>query len=199
MKIYILAARRANTRTKETLTSLSKYLASRGHIVNDQKLKNDLESKPEYNESELSTYHKDMLNSIKQCDVVIVEISTKSSGLGYQIAVALNERKPILAVYNGSARDHSSLALKSNPSKLLELRNYEDNLNEIAEEFLQRAKEKIDTKFILIISPEIDKYLGWVAEERRMHKAQIVRNAVEEAMNKDKDYKQFLKETGMAA
>jgi hypothetical protein len=49
-------------------------------------------------------------------------------------------------------------------------------------------------KFIFIISPEIDKYLEWVSNERRMHKSQIVREAIENQANKDKEYQEFLRD-----
>lgn len=192
----MLSARRVDDKTKSDLISLAEYIESRGHQVNKSGLTKKLESKPEYNEQELSTYHKNMLNSIKQCDFMIVDISTRSSGLGYQIAVALNERKPVLAVYHGSAQENSSLSLKSNPSKLLEVKHYKDmvDLKTVADEFIQSTKDKIDTKFILIISPEIDKYLAWTADNKRMHKAQVVRTAIEDMMHKDKEYKTFLKQ-----
>ncbi|MBL8015571.1 MAG: hypothetical protein JNK26_05295, partial [Candidatus Doudnabacteria bacterium] len=86
-----------------------------------------------------------------------------------------------------------------NTSKIFKLAKYskvEEANNEI-DQFLKEARDMIDTKFILIISPEIDKYLQWSSEERRMHKAQIVRNAVEDTMNKDKEYKQFRKDHGL--
>lgn len=199
MKIYITASIRLTDESMKDINNLVKHLESKGHNVNKYKLAGDYAKKQSFDEGDLSEYHKKMMNSIKQCDVVIADISTKSSGLGYEVAIALQERKPILALFRGRPQDHSSLSLSSNPSKLLKLRNYTpETINQVAEDFLKEAKEQIDTKFILIISPEIDKYLSWASDERRMHKAQLVRNAVEEMMAKDKDYKQFLKETGMA-
>lgn len=197
MKIYISTTIVAEEVIKKDMISLAKYLEGKGHSVNKYKLTESYDSKQTYSEDALSDYHKKMMNSIKQCDMVIAEISTKSSGLGYEIAVALNERKPIMAIYRGSEKEHSSLSLSSNPSRLLKVMSYtSEDLHAKAEEFIAFAKEQIDTKFILIISPEIDKYLAWASDERRMHKAQIVRNAVEDMMHKDKDYKQFVKDQG---
>lgn len=199
MKIYVLAAKRADDEVKGAIVEATRYLESKGHQVNKERAALD-DKKPQYSEEELSQYHRNMINAIKQCDVMVVDISTKSSGLGYQIAVGLAERKPILTIHKGTKTTHTSLSLRSNPSKLMTFRNYEtkDELKGILDEFLKAAKDQIDTKFILIISPEIDKYLTWVSDERRMHKAQVVRNAVEDALNRDKEYKQFLKDQGIA-
>ena len=41
---------------------------------------------------------------IKGCDAVVAEVSTPSHGVGYEIALALALRKPVLCLYRQSAR-----------------------------------------------------------------------------------------------
>lgn len=62
----------------------------------------------------------------------------------------------------------------------------------VEEKDFKRAAKNI--KFILIISAEIDKYIAWASEERKLHKAQVVRMAIEDTMAKDLDYQRWLKE-----
>jgi nucleoside 2-deoxyribosyltransferase len=196
MNIYISVSISVCNESKDALRNLAKELKARGHKINDYRLSEDFQYKVQYSDKEMGEYYKNMMNAIKQCDVMIVDISSRSSGVGYEIGVAITEKKPILAVYSGSKEAHSSLSLASNPSKYLSVKNYtsDKSLLSLSEAFIKDAQQKIDTKFILIISPQIDKYLEWAASERRMHKAQVVREALEAQMNKDKEYQAFLKD-----
>src|SRR5690606_21651704 len=113
-----------------------------------------------------------------------------------------DEKKVVIAVYdeksNVSARRIAPLL--GNPSKHIIYKGYkEDDIDAIIEEGIKVAKDQMDTKFILIISPEIDRYLQWASEERRMHKAQVVRTAIEETMANDAEYQQFLEDLDKAA
>lgn len=133
---------------------------------------------------------------IKNADVVVAETTDFSSGIGYLIAKALNDKKPVLALYNKTLGDKPSNIIKaSSVSKLLTFEEYnEEGLSQSVKKFLNKVRKLLDTKFILIISPEIDRYLQWAADFKRMHKAQIVRNAVEEMIGKDTEYKKAGKE-----
>lgn len=69
-------------------------------------------------------------------------------------------------------------------------------LNQVSkvDEKIAKLEKVAEIKFILILPPTIDKYLAWATSEHRMHKAQLVRGAIEETMLKDKEYQQFLAE-----
>lgn len=130
--------------------------------------------------------------SINGSDVVIAEVSVSDSGVGYEIAYALSLRKPVLALYNEDAEEPTAPPIQVGKQKLLSFQKYnQKTLKNIIDKFFIDIKYKLDTKFILIISPEIDRYLEWAAEQKRMHKAQIVRNAVEKEMENDKEYKTY--------
>lgn len=141
-----------------------------------------------------------MENELKNADIVVVENSYSVAGIGFEVATAVKDRKPTLVlmledkVRGKGFGPHPMITLKH---KRLSIKEYvEKDLEKIIKKFISDAKEKIDTKFILIISPEIDKYLEWAADYKRMHKAQIVRNAVEKEMERDPDYKEHLGQKG---
>jgi nucleoside 2-deoxyribosyltransferase len=135
--------------------------------------------------------------SLKEADVVVADVSHPSDRIGYEVATALAERKPVLALLHKSAK--MAPPIQGNKSKYLEVARYDQTseIKKLVADFLEQAKKMVDTKFILIISPEIDKYLEWASNTRRQHKAQIVRNAVEEVFEKDKEYKAFLNKEDM--
>lgn len=129
---------------------------------------------------------------IKDADILIAEISNADSKVGYEIARALDEKKVVITLESEDSKNvHPNI--HGNKSRTLINKKYKSgDLIETIEKSLKEAAGKLDSKFILIISPEIDRYLEWSAQTKRMHKAQIVRNAVEQQMKKDKEYKTYL-------
>lgn len=126
---------------------------------------------------------------IKDCDLLIAEISELNYKQGFEIARALDEKKVVIALEEEGS--NNSKDLPKNKSLIVKRYSSKD-LVPVIEKAIKEAESKLDSKFILIISPEIDRYLEWAAQAKRMHKAQIVRNAVEQQMKKDKDYKEYL-------
>lgn len=132
-------------------------------------------------------------SNIKNSEVIIIDVSTQDFKTGYIISRALTDKKVVIALRSEKSKDSKEPLLFANKSKNLLIFSYTDkNAVEVAENALSEAKKRLDTKFILIIPPEIDRYLDWASQNKRLHKAQIVRSAVEGSMKKDKDYKDYL-------
>lgn len=188
----ILAIYPANYSEKE-LASFKKavdFLKKQGH-----NLKQDVEFRAkDYNKDEkkLNNFQKKLEKSIKDTDIVVADVTNPDIKVGYDISAALNEKKVVIALQKEkSAKTISSV--HGNSTRTLLKKEYTDtNITDIVGEAIEEAKSKLDTKFILIISPEIDRYLDWASQTKRMHKAQIVRSAIEGVMKKDKQYKNYL-------
>lgn len=193
MKIYASAPNEDRPNLKYFFLALDN-LAKKGHKVIDI-YKNEKFPLPE-DVHFLVNKFKQSERAIKEADVVLIDVTYPGRRIGFEIARALDEKKVVVALYDerGNVGSKRVAPLVGNPSKYFIQRGYtKENIDEVIEKALEIAKEQLDTKFILIISPEIDKYLEWAGAERRMHKAQVVREAIETMMNKDKDYKEFLK------
>ncbi len=207
MRIYYTASYLYTNKNHQLLKDLANNLKGEGNVIlrrpfkpdNESTLNQNVGSVFEITTNDFRETHKALIRRIREADVVIAEVTEPSSSVGYEIAIAQAEKKPVLAIFNTSKTNHLPNFFQGNESKLFQVRAYNDAVSatKVSREFIEEAKKMIDTKFILIISPEIDKYLGWAADVRRMHKAQVVRNAVEDAMAKDKEYKAFLKSQGL--
>ncbi|MFW5702895.1 MAG: hypothetical protein ACOCXP_02925 [Candidatus Dojkabacteria bacterium] len=136
---------------------------------------------------------------LKESDVAIIDGTLSTSEIGFALSKAISEKKPVLLLEQNGISEKDKLSFG-----LVEAGNYRQvtkaqyrSIEEVTkhiDSFLEDAKGKIDTKFILILPPEIDRYLNWAAELRRMHKAQVVRRAIEQVMQKDRDWKDFLRQ-----
>jgi hypothetical protein len=156
------------------------YLKKQGHNVTvDSSLKSS----------------KKVEKSIRDTDILLVETTGTDLKVGYDISKALNEKKIVIALENEGSRGNTFNYVSDLDAKNLIVKKYNNkNIEESLDKAMDNAKKLMDTKFILIISPEIDRYLDWASQTKRMHKAQLVRNSIESAMKKDKDYRNFLGE-----
>lgn len=144
-----------------------------------------------FQDAYIASPQKDSKKKLSESEIVIVEDTFNSTDTGFDLATAAYLKKPILVLrMKGKTEGARNYSSKSKRLRDLEIVEYtEETLGNEIKTFINKAKSIIDTKFILIISPEIDKYLEWVSGNRRMHKAQVVRRAVENLMDSDPDYK----------
>lgn len=137
-------------------------------------------------------------NAIKNSSIVIADITQSTGAVGYHVAHALNLKKPVLILKQSqSSSNRVPGPIIGNKSRLIKYEEYDsvDQIEGIVKNFTKWAQQKLDTKFILILPPEIDQYITWAGEHRRRHKAQIVRESIENTMSKDKEYKEYKKIT----
>ena len=192
MRVFYVSSKQT-PKQKSINNTINKVLENSGHRVDFVSIDEE-EIASSFN---LEKNYQKIINSIKKSDFIIIEISNMSSGLFFLIALSLNEKKPVLALNNTNGKSNSTprkgLTSYATKNKLFTYNEYnEKNLSNIISNYILEVKKIIDTKFILIISPQIDRYLEWSSVNRRMHKAQVVRRAVEQVLNDDKEYKKVL-------
>jgi nucleoside 2-deoxyribosyltransferase len=81
--------------------------------------------------SPLEVYKRDV-NWVNQCDLVIAEVSTPSHGVGYEIALALLQGKPVFCCYKQGRTISKMILGNTNPNISLYAYDSEEELfNEI--------------------------------------------------------------------
>lgn len=196
MKVFYTSSSKFLKDESKIYKSGLKYLKSIGNKVQDYVNINfeEFHSNP-ISEDMYTKASKEQNEGIKNSDVVIADITQSSGAIGFYIAMSLNNKKPVLVLRKKIKElDRTPGPIIGYKSKLLTFKEYtnDDERNKAIKNFINQSKKKLDSKFILIVSPEIDSYLTWSAQEKRMHKAQIVRDAIEQVMEKDNEYKKFL-------
>jgi nucleoside 2-deoxyribosyltransferase len=99
------------------------------HLAQSEVMENERALTPQY------VYERDV-NWIKNCDVLIAEVSVPSHGVGYEIAFALGIGKPVLCIHEKGRK--VSKMISGNPDPELATKSY-SNLEEaisLAREFL---------------------------------------------------------------
>lgn len=185
MKISIAYAPENRSKIARQLQTVTDTLKKHKHQVNKE-----LAVKSPVSKSDTLKYYQKIKSMIKGTDALIIELTTPSTELGFIIADALTHRKPVLALISKATKNEVDSFFGNSSARFLLTKKYTDaSLVSDIEEFLSFAGAKVDTKFILIITPEIDSYLRWKAKEEGVRKAEVVRKAIDELISRDKNYK----------
>lgn len=118
------------------------------------------------------------MESLNRADVLIAEISESSFGVGYQVAVAAHQKKPILLL-SPPGGSEESLALGVTYD-YIERKEYTlETIDEIVGKFLQDHDIKIkDMRFNFFIDRTVYNYLRWSSYKTGKTKAEILRELV---------------------
>jgi 2'-deoxynucleoside 5'-phosphate N-hydrolase len=102
------------------------------HLVQSEVIENERELTPQY------VYERDV-NWIKNCNVLIAEVSVPSHGVGYEIAFALEIGKPVLCIHDLGRK--VSKMITGNPNPALATKSYStlDEAISLCREFLSKT------------------------------------------------------------
>lgn len=102
------------------------------HLAQSEVMENERSLTPEY------VYERDV-NWIKNCDVLIAEVSVPSHGVGYEIAFALEIDKPVLCIHEQGRR--VSKMILGNPAPKLTTKSYStvEEAISLAKDFLSKV------------------------------------------------------------
>jgi len=131
-------------------------------------------------------YVKNMMKWMKMADIIVCEVTKPEIGTGFELAVALNMGKPIIALYT-DGQDTPILA-GSLSDKIQHVEYDVDNLKQTLRMSLDEAKDQADVRFNFFVSPQIVNYLDWIAKQKKMPRAVYLRRLIEKDMDKNKDF-----------
>lgn len=134
-----------------------------------------------------SSIYSENIEALARADVVIVDTTFKSFSVGFQTAIALQQKKPTLLLSRRVEPD--KLFNSGITDKLLTYKEVgENNLEQIVREFIQEnTLENKDLRFNFFIDRQIYNYLKWASLRSSLTKAEILRQLVLKEINKDKE------------
>lgn len=123
MKIYFACSITGGRQDEERYRQIVTALEAEGHKVPTASLASAAGMVLEKNFDPKYVYQRDT-NWIKECDLIIAEISTPSHGVGYEIGYALQNRKPVLCLFQANVS--VSKMITGNPDGRLVTYPYQD-------------------------------------------------------------------------
>ena len=133
MHIYFSGSIRGSPSNKETYKQIIAFLSKYGTVLTEKTFDHSFEEEVRFDEK--SIWERDM-NWIKQCNVLIAEVTAPSLGVGYEIAFARQLNKPILCLYQVEKGKKISAMLLGDPNLMIyQYSNVYDACNKIDEWF----------------------------------------------------------------
>lgn len=128
--------------------------------------------------------YRDNLQAISKCDVVIAEVSQKSFLVGFQVALALEKKKPVLLLSRHENVD-SVFGVSSNEDIIKHSVYDKDSLDEVIRLFItENNKGGKDIRFNFFIDRRLLNYLNWASFQSGRKKSEIIREIIVKDMER---------------
>ncbi|HSE29404.1 MAG TPA: hypothetical protein VLA77_02345 [Candidatus Saccharimonadales bacterium] len=136
------------------------------------------------NEIDWHAVYKESMEAINKADVIIADATIRGFGIGYQVAVAVQMKKPVLVLRHEEI-DDSLFASGIDTGVSYKSFKSAANLKNIIKEFLEENDIKLkDMRFNFFIDRPIYNYLRWASFKTGKTKAEILRDLVSKEIEK---------------
>ncbi|KUK79229.1 MAG: hypothetical protein XD95_0535 [Microgenomates bacterium 39_7] len=130
--------------------------------------------------------YKNLMTSLKQSDLVVLEVSIHSLSMGFWMQKALELNKPVIALH---LKEYDPSFLQGIDNEKLQLIEYEEeNLEEVLRYAIDFASDQQDTRFNFFISPKHQNYLDWISQNRKIPRSVFLRRLIEKHMEENEEY-----------
>lgn len=186
INVHLIASKSNVSEDIESLRSISRVIANKGHhIVRDW-----VESAYSRQIDDKGTpvdwmqIYTSNLETIAKADVIIAETSYNSFGVGYQVAVAVQQKKPTLLLrHEGVEADAFATGIVD--SWVQRVTYNEESIDSAIEKFLlENDISTKDMRFNFFIDRGIYNYLRWSALKTGKTKAEVLRELVQNEIEK---------------
>lgn len=127
---------------------------------------------------------KDMEKFMKECDLMILEVSKHSSSMGYMIMRVLSMKKPVIALY---VRENNPAFLIGIEDENFQLIEYETaTVKDTIKKAIKFACEAGDIRFNLLLSPKLNIFLKEASQKEGISKATLIRKLLNKYKNESK-------------
>lgn len=189
INVHLLASKKNVLNNIDVLRKIISIIEEQNHKILDNWVEATYDlrvnKKVESGEIDWSALYKANLENIAKADVVIAETSYDTFGAGYQVAVAIQQKKPVLLLRDDKA-DIDTFAMGIVDSWVKRERYNETNLEEIIKKFLDENDISTkDMRFNFFIDRQIYNYLRWTSLKTGKTKAEVLRELVVNEIDKD--------------
>jgi len=199
MKVAVFGKKYENN-IEEFLINLRSMLLKNGIMdeqIDTSYFDTDIDSDYENTQKRFNSIKKTIFSS----DVLIIESSCKSEGISFVTGFALALNKPTLILYDKTVRTDirslSTILLGTKALKRAFLKKYslkdQQEFDDIVCNFLKEANGLIESKFYIILPPEINRYLEWWSYENRRPKVNKIRELLNRDLSENSEWNDFIK------
>lgn len=178
MKIYFTSSIRGLKNLKNNFDAIYISIKKLGHeYIGNYPFKVTEEDVYAFKESDCLDLLKSTHRYLRECDAIILEISTHSASIGYLIMKALSLKKPVIALY---VREHLPVFLLGIDDENFQLVEYEvSTVKETLADAIEYSKANNLTRFNLMLPPNLSNKLEILSHQQNLSKAGVIRKLIE--------------------
>ncbi|MFC1622297.1 hypothetical protein ACFL13_02885 [Patescibacteria group bacterium] len=139
--------------------------------------------------------YQECMGAINIADAVVIEFSVPNFSSSHQITHALYRRKPTLVLRTKKDTTFADSYVEGIDSPFLIVRDYTlENYKDVIDEFLGYSKlEKGQNRYNVVLDRKHKYYLDWASQRYEKSRSKILRELIEEDLNRDGNYKKYLR------
>jgi hypothetical protein len=131
--------------------------------------------------------YRENVEAISKADVILAEVSKSSFLVGFQVACGLQLKKPVLLLSTHEKAD-GALGVSLNEEIIKFARYDKENISQIIKDFVEENRLGTkDIRFNFFIDRKILNYLNWASLNTGETKSEIIRNLLEQEIERTKD------------
>lgn len=181
MIVHFISSKRDIKRNYAYHNKIRSSILALGHTIAHDWLEKEyefIESGNEHVDTDWKKINDENMAALSRCDLVIAEASARSFSTGYQVATAIQQKKPVLVL---TRNDELAGSFGSGiVSDFVRTANYNlDDVRDIIADFINENNiDNKDLRFNFFIDRQIYNYLRWAAYTTGKNKSEILRELV---------------------
>lgn len=193
MKIYFNASVSGKQKYLKEFKLITNFISRLGHeVYSDHVFKRDLKQISLQTKKQNESDFRKARDRIQKSDVMIIEGTYPSIGIGHTMTMALDSHKSVLVL---TQNDPHNL-LVGDPNRLLFLKRYNSSnikdLKNTIESFLEKSNKRLlNKRFNFMIDEIEDNYLDLVSKKKNISKADYIRQLINADLKKNDDSETF--------
>lgn len=140
MNIYFSCSITGGRQDEAVYQAIVDFLLSEGHDVPTAHLSGSNVVELEQTVDAKETYQRDV-DWVNNCQALVADVSTPSHGVGYEIALALSQSKPVLCCYKTGRKVSKMITGNSHPTLLLAEYHSADEAVQQVKSFLDQVSK----------------------------------------------------------
>lgn len=185
MLVHFAASRYEIDKNIRHLRSVVEAIHEEGHTLARDWIEPSYNSQIKHGDTEIdwTEAYQDSHEAINKADVVIADTTIRSFSVGYQVAMAIQMKKPTLVLHSEGTSDS---VFASGIQVGVAYKEYTpDNVKHMIRDFLKENDiQAKDMRFNFFIDRPIYNYLRWAAYKTGKTKAEILRELVAREIDK---------------
>jgi len=186
MKVHLVTSKPTLENDIDLLRKMMQIIKSENHVLARDWVESAYAANQKTGQTadNWSNIYNESLGAIAQADVVIAEASHENFAIGYQVAVAVQQKKPVLLLRKKSA-GKNAFATGIEDGWVKHEEYDEENIDKILGHFINENDISTkDMRFNFFIDRPIYNYLRWAALKTGKTKAEILRSLVQQEIDR---------------